>query len=82
MGVQIGLIKWDAGIYFYVGSAGHALGFDVCVSAASEESVWQAGFGAGQLVCDVSWRVVVAGYVLWFISGLLTKNQLGERNTV
>ena len=70
MGVQIGLVKWDAGIYFYVGLVGHTLGLDVCVSAASEESVWQAGFGAGQLVCDVSWRVVVAGYVLWFISGL------------
>ena len=70
MGIHIGLVKWDACIDFYAGLVGNALGLDVCVSAASEESVWQAGFGAGQLVCDVSWRVVVAGYVLWFISGL------------
>ena len=66
MGVQIGLIKWDAGIYFYVGSVGHALGFDVCVSAASEESVWQAGFGVGMLVCDEYWRVVVVGCELGY----------------
>ena len=70
MGVQIGLIKWDAGIYFYVGSVGHALGFDVCVSAASEESVWQAGFVVGQLVRDVYWCVVVVGCECWGISGL------------
>ena len=82
MGIHIALVKWDACIDFYVGLSGNVVGFDVFVSVASQESVWQAGFGAGQLVCDVSWRVVVAGYVLWFISGLLTKNQLGERNTV
>ena len=61
MGVQIGLVKWDACIDFYVGLSGHALGFDVCVSAASKESVWQAGFVFGQLVCDVYWCVVVVG---------------------
>ena len=70
MGFHTGLVEWDACIDFYAGLIGHALGFDVCVSAASEESVWQAGFGVGQFVCDVYWCVVVAGCVFWCISGL------------
>ena len=61
MGIHIGLVKWDACIDFYVGLSGNVVGFDVFVSAASQESVWQAGFVVGQLVCDVYWRVVVVG---------------------
>ena len=61
MGIHAGLVEWGACTDFYAGIIGHALGLDVCVSAASEESVWQAGFVVGQLVRDVYWCVVVVG---------------------